>query len=70
MATNWEVTNQIPRDELLNTGSFEEGWDVFYRTLPEGISGKIWVPKRLYDADYVRGLIDTEVVKLKAVQSL
>lgn len=70
MATNWRVTNQVPRQELLKSGQFEAGWDVFYETIPEGISGDVWVPKRLYTEDYVRGLIDTEVVALKAIANL
>lgn len=70
MATKWTVVNQVPRDELLTTGSFESGWEVYYKTVPEGINGSVWVPKRLYDADYVRSLIDAEVDQLKAIQDL
>lgn len=70
MATDWQVVNQVPRDELLGTGAFESGWEVYYRTIPDGINGSVWVPKRLYDADYVRGIIDKEVAALKAIQSL
>lgn len=70
MATNWEVINQVPRDELLTTGSFESGWEVYYRTIPEGINGSVWVPKRLYDADHVRSLINKEVEALKGIQNL
>lgn len=70
MATNWKVVSQVPRDELLATGSFESGWDVYYETIPEGVRGNVWVPKRLYTADYVRDQIDQEVSALQAIQGL
>jgi hypothetical protein len=70
MAVNWQVVNQVPRDELLTTGSFESGWEVYYRTVPEGINGSVWVPKRLYNEETVRGMIDAEVSQLKAIANL
>lgn len=70
MATNWQVTNQVQREELLSSGKFEDGWEVYYETLPEGIPGKIWVSVRNYNADNVRNLIDAAVTKLKEVQNL
>jgi hypothetical protein len=70
VATNWKVVNQVPRQELLQSGQFESGWDVFYETIPEGIRGDIWVPKRHYTAEYVAQQIDQEVNALKNIASL
>ena len=70
MATEWRVTNQVPREELLQSGAFEPGWDVFYETIPEATRGSIWVPKRFYSPDYVRDLIQKEVTALKGIADL
>lgn len=70
MAANWQVTSQVPREEFMASGRFEDGWDVFYETIPEGVQGKIWVSKRNYNEEFVRTKIDAEVATLKAVQNL
>lgn len=70
MATNWRITNQTPRDELTDGGSFEPHMEISFRTIPEDTAGQIKVPMRLYTPENVRQLIDQYVDTVKAVNEL
>lgn len=70
MAAGWHVTNQRSQDQLTPQGNFEAVWVITYVTDPEGITGSVTVPSRLYGEEYVRGVIDDIVARNKAVQNL
>lgn len=70
MATTWKVIAQNQTTNLTPQGVFEESMEVSYQTIPEGVVGRIVVPKRLYNADYVRDAIEADVAHIKAVSEL
>lgn len=70
MATDWQVTAQRQVDELTAQGTFETMMEVNFQTIPEGITGQIKVPIRLYEPDYVASQIDGRVAAIKAVHNL
>jgi hypothetical protein len=70
MATEWQVTAQRQVDELTPQGTFEATMEVMFTTIPEGVTGTLKVPLRLYNADYVRAELDQYVSRIKGVQSL
>lgn len=70
MATDWRVTAQRQTDVLTAQGTFEPTMEVNFETLPEGITGQVSVPLRIYSADTVQSLIEQRVADIKAVQSL
>lgn len=70
MATDWQVTAQRQTDVLTPQGTFETVMEVNFQTIPEGITGQVVIPLRVYEADYVASQIDARVAAIKAVQSL
>lgn len=70
MAAGWRVVAQRSQDTLSAQGTFEAVWVITYVTDPEGITGTVTVPARLYDEEYVRDLIEGIVQKNKAIQNL
>jgi hypothetical protein len=70
MAAGWRVVAQRSQDTLSPQGTFEAVWVITYVTDPEGITGSVSVPQRLYDEEYVRDLIEGVVAKNKAVHNL
>jgi hypothetical protein len=70
MATDWQVTAQRQTDVLTPQGTFETVMEVNFQTIPEGITGQVSIPLRVYEADYVASQIDNRVAAIKAVQSL
>jgi hypothetical protein len=70
MAMGWRVISQRSQDNLTPQGTFEPVWVITYSTDPEGITGTISVPARLYTEDYVRDAIDAIVATNKAVHNL
>ena len=70
MAAGWRVVAQRSQETLTPQGSFEPVWVITYTTDPEGITGTITVPERLYSEEYVRNKLDELVARNKAVQNL
>ena len=70
MAAGWRVVQQRSQDELSAAGVFEPVWIVTYVTDPEGITGTVKVPARLYAEDYVRDAIESIVARNKAIANL
>lgn len=70
MATDWQVTAQRQTDILTPQGTFETVMEVNFATIPEGITGQVVIPLRVYEADYVATQIDNRVAAIKAVQNL
>jgi hypothetical protein len=70
MAAGWRVVQQRAQDELTPAGTFEAVWVVTYVTDPEGITGSVKVPGRLYTEEYVRDAIENIVARNKAVANL
>jgi hypothetical protein len=70
MATDWQVTAQRQTDVLTPQGTFETVMEVNFQTIPEGITGQVVIPLRVYEADYVATQIDNRVAAIKAVQQL
>lgn len=70
MAATWRVTDQTEAQVLTPRGTFEHVMEVRYETMPEGISGMVQVPWRLYTEDYVRTVIEERVQAIKAVSGL
>lgn len=70
MATEWRVTAQRQTDRLTPQGTFESVMEVNFETTPEGITGQLIVPLRVYTPDFVASEIDNRVAAIKAVQSL
>jgi hypothetical protein len=70
MATDWQVTAQRQTDILTPQGVFETVMEVNFQTIPEGITGQVVIPLRVYEADYVASQIDNRVAAIKAVQRL
>lgn len=70
MAAEWTVGPQRQTDILTPQGTFDTSMEVSFTVLPEGITGQVTVPLRLYTQDYVRDLIQARVDAIKAVASL
>lgn len=70
MAMGWRVISQRSQDNLTPQGTFEPVWIITYTTDPEGVTGTLTVPDRLYDAEYVQSSIDAAVAKIKAIHNL
>lgn len=70
MAMGWRVVNQRSQEDLTPAGTFEPVWVITYVTDPEGITGTVKVPSRLYSEDYVRDQIEHLVARNKAVHNL
>lgn len=70
MAAGWRVVSQRSQDELSAAGSFEPVWIVTYVTDPEGITGSVKIPARLYTEEYVRDAIENIVARNKAIANL
>jgi hypothetical protein len=70
MAQEWRVTAQRQTDILTPQGTFETSMEVTFEVLPEGITGQVTVPLRLYTEDYVRDLIQARTDAIKAVARL
>lgn len=70
MAQEWRVTAQRQTDILTPQGTFETSMEVTFEVLPEGITGQVTVPLRLYTEDYVRDLIQSRTDAIKAVARL
>lgn len=70
MAMGWRVINQRPQSNLTPQGTFEDVWVITYTTDPEGITGTITVPSRLYEEEYVRNAIEAQVQVNKAIHNL
>jgi hypothetical protein len=66
----WRVVNQRSQDELTPSGDFQPVWVVTYVTDPEGVTGTVKVPARLYTEEYVRDTIQGLVDVNKAVHNL
>lgn len=69
MASNWRVVAQQQREDLTPQGTFHTVWDVTYET-SSGTRGKITVPERMYNEDYVRSTIEAQVATVSAIESL
>lgn len=70
MAMEWRVTGQRQTDVLTPGGTFESSMEVNFEVFPEGTTGQIVVPIRLYTAEYVSELIQARVDAIKAVAGL
>lgn len=70
MAATWRVVTQRSQEQLTADGRFEPVKIVTFEVLPEGITSSVTVSDRLYSADYVRGLIEPIVDRMKAVHAL
>jgi hypothetical protein len=70
MATDWRVVSQRQTDVLTPAGTFESSMEVSFEVMPEGTSGQVVVPLRIYDVDTVASLIQQRVNSIKAVAGL
>lgn len=70
MAVGWRVISQRSQDELSAAGDFQAVWIITYVTDPEGVTGTVKVPARLYTEEYVRDQIETLVATNKAISNL
>lgn len=70
MATNWRVTAQRQGSNLTPQGTFDDVMEVSFETIPEGVTGLVVIPVRLYEPDYVASQIDARVSQIQAVQAL
>lgn len=70
MGMAWRVLSQRSQDVLTPQGTFEPVWVITYTTIPDGVTGTITVPSRLYTEDYVREQIDLLAAINTAVQNL
>lgn len=70
MAMGWRVIAQRSQDNLTPQGTFEPVWVITYVTDPEGVTGTLTVPNRLYSADYVSQAIEEQVKTIKDVHNL
>lgn len=70
MGAGWRVVQQRAQDELTPAGTFEPVWVITYVTDPEGITGSVKVPSRLYTEEYVREVIESIVARNKAIANL
>lgn len=70
MAMGWRVIAQRSQDNLTAQGTFEPVWVITYQVDPEGVTGTLTVPNRLYDPDYIGAQIEEAAAKIRAVHNL
>lgn len=69
MAGNWGNVTQRQSERLTPGGTFESIVTVSFQ-LASGTSGSVIIPARLYNADYVREVIDAKAKEMAAVEAL
>lgn len=67
--TGWQVTHQQETTRPNDTGQFVSGVVVSFQT-HGGVSGTVFVPDALYNAEHVKQVIQAKVDKMTGVQNL
>lgn len=70
MAQNWRITSQRQSSKLRDGGDFDDVMEVRFETIPEGITGMVEIPLRVYEPEFVANEIERRAANMKAVQGL
>jgi hypothetical protein len=70
MAAGWHITGQRQSSVLNGNGGFDDVMEISFQTDPEGISGSVKVPLRVYSDESVRNAVDELAKTMKAVHNL
>lgn len=69
MAANWTIDSQRQTSELSPSGRFQEVMEITFTTRT-GTHGQVRIPLNLYNAEYVRQVVDQRVDNMMEIENL